>query len=70
MQMVQSAPRLYTVYSCGKNLLRCNQKQTMGKTRAALMEKVRIAAKRKATPSYAIIDSQSVKTISTAEECS
>ncbi len=35
---------------------------------AALVEKVRVAAGRKATPSYAIIDSQSVKTTSAAEE--
>ncbi len=32
------------------------------------MEEVRVAAGRKATPSYAIIDSQSVKIPSTAEE--
>ncbi len=38
------------------------------KIRAALVEKVRVAAGRTATPSYAIIDSQSVKTVSAAEE--
>ncbi len=38
------------------------------KIRAALVEKVRVSAGRKATPSYAIIDSQSVKTTSAAEE--
>ncbi len=36
--------------------------------RAELVEKVRVAAGRTATPSYAIIDSQSVKTVSAAEE--
>jgi len=35
---------------------------------AALVEKVRVAAGRKAAPSYAIIDSQSVKTTSAAQE--
>ncbi len=38
------------------------------KIRAALVEKVRVAAGRTAMPSYAIIDSQSVKTVSAAEE--
>ena len=38
------------------------------KIRAALVEKVRIAAGRAANPSYAIIDSQSVKTTGAAEE--
>ncbi len=38
------------------------------KIRAALVEKVRVSAGRKVTPSYAIIDSQSVKTTSAAEE--
>ncbi len=38
------------------------------KIRAALVEKVRVAAGRTAAPSYAIIDSQSVKTVSAAEE--
>ncbi len=38
------------------------------KIRAALVEKVRVAAGRAAAPSYAIIDSQSVKTVSSAEE--
>jgi len=35
---------------------------------AALVEKVCAAAGRKATPSYAIINSQSVETVSAAEE--
>jgi len=39
-----------------------------GKIRAALVEKVRVAAGRTATPSYAIIDWQSVKAVSAAEE--
>ncbi len=38
------------------------------KIQAALVEKVRVAAGRKAAPSYAIIDSQSVKTTSAAQE--
>ncbi len=38
------------------------------KIRAALVEKVRVSAGRQATPSYAIIDSQSVKTTLAAEE--
>jgi len=38
------------------------------KIRAALVEKVRAAAGRKATPSYGIIDLQSVKTVSAAKE--
>lgn len=38
------------------------------KVRAALVERVRADARRNAGPSYAIIDSQSVKTTSVAEE--
>ena len=38
------------------------------KIRAALVERVRTDAERKPDPSYAIIDSQSVKTTSAAEE--
>ena len=38
------------------------------KIRAALVERVRTDAERKPGPSYAIIDSQSVKTTSAAEE--
>jgi len=38
------------------------------KIRAALVERVRTNAGRNADPSYAIIDSQSVKTVSAAEE--
>ena len=38
------------------------------KIRAALVERVRTDAERKSGPSYAIIDSQSVKTTSAAEE--
>ncbi len=38
------------------------------KIRTTLVGKVRVAAERTATPSYAIIDSQSVKTVSAAEE--
>ena len=38
------------------------------KIRAALVERVRTEAGRNANPSYAIIDSQSVKTASAAEE--
>ncbi len=38
------------------------------KIRAALVEKVRVAAGRNTAPSYAIIDSQSVKTASAAQE--
>ncbi len=38
------------------------------KIRTALVEKVRVAVGRKALPSYAIIDSQSVKTVLSAEE--
>jgi len=38
------------------------------KIRAALVEKVHAAAGRKATPSYAIIGPESVKTVSAAEE--
>jgi len=38
------------------------------KIQAALVEKVRVAAGRKAAPSHAIIDSQSVKTTSAAQE--
>jgi len=38
------------------------------KIQAALVEKVRVASGRKVAPSYAIIDSQSVKTTSAAQE--
>ena len=38
------------------------------KIRATLVEKVRVTAGRNAKPSYAIIDSQSVKTTAAAEE--
>jgi len=38
------------------------------KIRAALVEKVRVAPGRKATPGYGIIGLQSVKTVSAAEE--
>jgi len=66
--MAQSAPRLSTVYNRSKFLLCRNQKRTLGENPRGIGGKVRIAAGRKATPSYAIIDSQSVKTVSSAEE--
>ena len=45
-----------------------NPKQLWKKI-AALVERVRAEAGRNAGPSYAIIDSQSVKTTSAAKEC-
>ena len=43
-------------------------KRALGKIRAALVERVRTDTGRNTGPSYAIIDSQSVKTTSAAEE--
>ena len=68
MQMAKSAPRFSTVYNGCQLSLRRNRSGLWEKIRAALVERVRTDAGRNAGPSYAIIDSQSVKTTSAAEE--
>jgi len=66
--MAQSTPRLSTIYNRGKFYYAAIKSGLWEKIHAALVEKARIAAGRTATPSYAIIDSQSVKTVSAAEK--
>ena len=58
-------------HDCGQFLLCRNPMRILGENPlriAALVERVRTVAGRNASPNYAIIDSQSVKTASPAEE--
>ena len=66
--MAKSAPRFSAVHNSGQFLLRCNPKRTLEKDPCSVGGRVRTDAGRNAGPSYAIIDSQSVKTTSAAKE--
>ena len=68
LQMAKSAPRFSTVYNSSKFLLCCNPKRTMGKNPRSVGGTSADRRRAEAGPSYAIIDSQSVKTTSAAEE--
>jgi len=66
--MAKPASRFSTVHNRGQFFYTAVQSRLWEKVRAALVERVRTDAGRNAGPSYAIIDSQSVKTTSAAEE--
>ena len=68
MQMAKSAPRFSTIHNSVQLYYAAIRSGLWEKIRAALVERVRTDAGRNAGPSYAIIDSQSVKTTSAAEE--
>lgn len=59
-------PKWKTVYSFYR---RACLNGTWDKIQRALVKKVRLASGRKEEPTYALIDSQSVKTVSANEEC-
>ena len=68
MQMAKSVPRFSTIHNSVQLYYAAIRSGLWEKIRAALVERVRTDAGRNAGPSYAIIDSQSVKTTSAAEE--
>ena len=68
LQMAKSAPRLSAVHNSDQFYYAAIRSGLWERIRAALVERVRTEAGRNADPSYAIIDSQSVKTASFGEE--
>jgi len=64
----RNLPHDFPLYTTVANLYHAAIKSGLcEKIQVALVEKVRVVAGREATPSYAVIDSQSVKTTSTAQ---
>ena len=68
MQMAKSVPRFSTIHNSVQLYYAAIRSGLWEKIRAALVEQVRTDAGHNAGPSYAIIDLQSVKTTSAAEE--